>query len=357
MVRDGRRGVAALNATIDVDNMIQSVADQIASETASSPKDRPAFNKLDFIRYLRSADGLPPDLLGRIVYLVVHLTDWFDTPTSLGVPKELHELWPPPVDRRLLIEDKDYSRLAGAYSEALRIDRSVFTEIWMARCGLMIREMKRDRQAAYSSVFWAARLLEAIDPRTYNAYCRWVDEFHRPFTRIIPMLYQTDRAYEVWACCRPFEGALSSDPLLNCVFHSEVLKGRNQLRPPAEKKGPDYLLENRFLAYAKDRLQPFIHPDSPTIVEALSGVKLANQRCLQTVGLGISGGVVFDGTISPRGVYAYVAPLAQAILDREDYLFTPQVIQDRCLGHADDPEVLAHEKDLMRQVGSALFGE
>lgn len=308
-----------------------------------------------FIKYLAIPDGHSREVVGRVLYHLLRLEDWNEDHFLSPLASELEAVWPGVRLSEAYEHHAEFVAFADALSKGLGLDRKVvdrvftsFVSMWYARA--TSRQWKGD-----GYVFWAARVLEAISPYQCLEYREWIRYLQ---TRLRSSGNKkpapVDDNVQLAGIARSL---LSAEPLLNCVFHSDLFHGIRQVsgrpRPPIVNS----TLINSTLAYAYLVLSDgFPTRPKATISDVLrrmgklpSGLQhLADDEYWRES--------VEAVDVGPRSLFAFLTPIAIILFGGYGRTrFTPPRVKFRCLSNVDLPDVVAfrqdwfaHSKKLMR---------
>jgi len=329
------------------------VATKPASPTLGSPWFSTADAKKDFLRYLAISEGDPQETAGRVISYILRLWWWVEGDWTTPIPPDLREIWPILPLNTLYKRLEYFEPLMSAYSEELGIDRRVFQGIATAYIIASMQQAKPRRSLTKAAVFWAARILESLNPQHFDTCREWCRFYHQRLRQ----LEQRQRSQStVKAELRRIYGSLQADPLLNCVFHTDVLGGKQRIRFRPGKRGADNHAINVTLAYAARQLREVWPTTSvPSITEVL--------RSIRDVPEEISCAVSSDYKSSPQAVdvtesslYAYLTPIAVALFGDMGNVFNPGAVKWRCREYHDLPEIEAITSSVTREL-DAVFRE
>ncbi len=137
-----------------------------------------------------------------------------------------------------------------------RIDPAVASRIVRVYFELSVKENFGPRLDDEQQVFLAAKLLDTRYEKEYDTYLEKIREFRR--NSLTPFIAASDveeRRRIGLELIVPFHNCLLEDPLLNCVFHSEVFAGHKRLVRPLSKGRPAETVEGFTGAFAVHMLR------------------------------------------------------------------------------------------------------
>jgi len=339
--------MALLSRPASETRFFEMIADIKYASSTNQNQDSLSTAREQFLRFL--GPGIVPlrENLGNVIALLIRLELAKDDPQLPALPLELAEIWPVPMDFEgdALKPPDAYIDLALAYSKALGIAQEVFWEIWGMYNVYSSRRARARRQPVSHTVFWAAYILEVLKPDLCAQYRQWIDHFHRMVKDSLGEDYPDVTV--LYAKVGPFYQCLSSDPLLNILFHSDVFGGRDLLTYRPGRGGPDFHFENLTLAYAQRRLRKvWPTPQVPSVNEIISTIPDLPMAVRDCVGEKYLENMR-SGEVGLQSLYAYLAPLAVSVFGADSPPLDPISVKSRCreYDHHPDVELLLKVRD------------
>ena len=307
-----------------------------------------------FCHYLSVPVGHEKALLGHVLYNLLQLEGFVDDPSS-PLPEFPGVRWPfrfKPADLR---PSEDFHLISDRFAAALNINREVYSEIWQAYMVLRWRRLWEKRFSVSKSVFWASRILEGLRQDVFKSYGQWIDHFHAFALRPILVLERQGKADAALyrSLLSPFAEALTADPLLKCVFHSELFDGRDQLFSRDEKTRDDNRIRSILAAYSVRRLRDE-QQQTPKI--RVQDVLAPNLELSPEVQEAIQPSSRFE-RVEGFSHFAFVAPLITALVDQPGWFVSADNVQDHFHRYDDDPEVNDLLKNLPERLMKGLHGK
>lgn len=295
-----------------------------------------------FCRYLCASPCDADALMGEVLLYLkrIETVYWQTRPEQL--PNLPGVRWPAQLPSHEESPTQDFRRIVDCYTRKTNICKSVFSQIWDAHVTLTTRRIWEKRAGVNQTVYWAARILEGLRPDVYRLYGQWIDYFHvdilKPFMRVNNK-DRSDMATQR-AALDPFLYALSRDPLLNCVFHSEVLGGRDRLFSGTGYKRRDSATHSQMIVCTVQLLRSahrgrFARPVQRVLTEDIELQQHVRQAACPSTR---------DQRIGGYSLYAYAAPLVAAVVDDRHWPLTADNVKEIYNRHKDDPEI----KQLLR---------
>jgi len=276
-------------------------------------------------------------LLGEVfLYLKRLETEFWQTP-----PQQLPDLpgvrWPAQFPSDVESPTQDFRHIVDCYTRKLNIHGPVFSLIWNAHVTLTKRRIWEKRAGVDMTVYWAARILEGLRPAVYRFYGQWIDYFHVDILRPFMRMGSKDRRNTTLqrAALDPFLHALIRDPLLNSVFHSEVLGGRDRLFSHTSYKRKDSRTRSHMIVYTVKLLRA-AHPHRfETPVQAVLTDDIHLQHHVRQAARPSAREECIEG----HSLYAYAAPLVAAIINDPHWMLTADNVKEIYSRHKDDLEI------------------
>jgi hypothetical protein len=343
----------ALYTPISETGYFERVATSEAHRDALSAQNQTSYID-QFCRYLNVPQGHADELIGSVLYQFLRLQTEVREHPQNSPPEMAGIKWPSRLRPERVRISEDYRLLSARFAAALEIAPRVFEEIAQAYVALRLRQFWQQRANVTMIVFWCARILEGLHLDVYKVYGKWIDFFHVQMLR--PLLQavkkgEADGGY-INAALGPASRALQSDPLLKCVFHSEVFGGRDRLFVASAGKREDEQVRSVITTYAVHRLRD-ARKETPQIrVSELLPDDLPIQHHVRAA----AQITVRSTQIRGRGHYAYVAPLITALIDDPLDVLNADSVKDTFHNHERDPEVIQLRTDLPRIAAAATRG-
>jgi hypothetical protein len=293
--------------------------------------------ELRFCRYLCAPSDSADALLGEVLYSLVRLDSGLWQRPLVQPPELPGVVWPSQLSPRVEEPTHDFALIAHCLTKKLKLRSTTFDLIWSTYITLTMRRFWEKRASVSMMIYWAARILEGLRPDVYRFYGKWIDFFHvnilRPFMKITPDS-RNDFAVQRSAL-EPFLHALIRDPLLNSVFHSEVLDGRKRLFPRQEPRRKDNRIRMQMIVCTVQFLHA-IHPHQfEESIQDLLDENISIQKHVRYASQPSARHLRTGG----RSLYAYASPLVAAMFDDPHWLLTADTVKEIYHRHKDDPEV------------------
>lgn len=293
--------------------------------------------KLRFCRHLCASPRSADALLGEVLYHLANLDSALRQTPSVEPPELPGVIWPPHLSPGIEEPNRDFALITQCFTRKLKLSLATFDLIWSAYVTLTMRRFWEKRASVSMMVYWAARVLEGLRPDVYRFHGKWIDFFHVNILRPFMKLSSVDRCDFALqrAALEPFLYALIRDPLLNCVFHSEVLDGRSRLFPREEHRRKDNRIRMQMIVYTVECLRA-IHPHQ---FEESIGDLLDERIPLRHHVRSATCPSQRSSRIVGRSPYAYAAPLVAAMFADPHWPLTADNVKEIYHRHKDDPEI------------------
>ncbi len=313
------------------------VAARQAARTASNPNDVQSYVD-QFCRYLCIPDEHSMGLVGRLTYQILRvLTDFLEQPATRP-PKVTGIKWPARLQPASLKAPPAYTAIADRLAGGLAVDRGVFDEIWQAYGILSTRRLWEKRVSASLVVFWVARFLKAQRSDVYWIYRSHIEHFRRKGLHHIRRVRDCSSADDslLKASVFPFSTWLRSDPLLNCVFHSEVFDARRRLFPRSDRRRDDNKIRSQMIAYSVRVLRTCL-PDA--LPKKVQDVLTGDLNLPYHVENAIKPSAREGKKILGYSLFAYASGLVAAMIDDKHWILTPDNVKEIFNRYCDEEEV------------------
>jgi hypothetical protein len=293
--------------------------------------------------YLVIPSDDPDDALGHVIYGSLMLEGWNGRTPSSSDPL-IDMIRPRLLDAEHLRQNDAFNAITSAYESTWGLPEDSFRPLWTVYLTTQLAEMFKRRQPMRHAPFLATRLLLVFRHGLFNdnvtSVNRFLEGVLRPALESGRLFRDRDHWQKLYGA---YWSELQANPLLNCVFHSEVLAGHARLGFERQRGRPSRSVEGVTIAFAGRLLDRILPGGAPTPVKA----------ALEDI-LGLSPPIDEAVRLSHgRGTNAVLAPLITAIMT-EEYVYTPDRVHKFRRDYSDHPEVDRLEKKLAPRLQEAV---